>query len=157
MAASASNAIADDRTLVIERVFDAPPELVFAAWTDPEQAKQWMGPRDYPAFQSESDLRVGGKWRSGLRSPDGRAMWNGGVYREIVPPKRLVYTFAWDEDSGMHGPETLVTVDLAEIAGGKTRMTMRQAVFDTTSNRDGHRGGWNSMFDRLAEYLARAR
>jgi uncharacterized protein YndB with AHSA1/START domain len=75
----------------------------------------------------------------------------GGVFREVVAPERVVFTFAWDEE-GERGLETLVTVTFAEEEG-KTRMTFRQVPFQSIEERDGHRGGWTSSFDRLAEYV----
>jgi uncharacterized protein YndB with AHSA1/START domain len=145
----------DDRTLVITRVFDAPRELVFKAWADPAHAKHWMGPRGFTATHIEQDPRPGGAWRACLRPDDGgRELWQGGVFREIVEPERLVYTFAWDGENGRRGHETLVTVTFAEHQG-KTRMTFRQAVFESVGQRDGHQGGWSSAFDRLEEYVVR--
>jgi uncharacterized protein YndB with AHSA1/START domain len=145
---------ADDQMLVITRLFDAPRALVFKAWTDQALVLKWLGPRNYPAIQVEQDLRPGGAWRACLRAVDGsRVLWQGGVYREIVAPERLVYSFAWDDDSGRPGPETLITVTFAE-QGGKTRMVFTQTPFATADRRDGHRTGWHSAFDRLAEYLA---
>lgn len=138
--------------LVIERVFDAPRELVFKAWTDPRLALNWWGPRDYPARNVEMDVKPGGKWRCCLRSAEtGEELWHGGVFREVVPPRRLVFTFSWEED-GERGHETLVTITFAEERGN-TRMRLRQAPFDTADNRDSHRGGWNSALDRLAEFV----
>jgi len=143
-----------DRVLEITRIFDAPRALVFAAWTDPAHLKHWMGPRDHPAVELGGELRQGGAWRTCLRSTkDGRDLWQGGVYREIVEPERLVFTFAWDQEDGSPGPEMLVTITFDERDGGKTMMTLRQAVFNTRENRDGHRFGWNSSFDRLGDYL----
>ena len=99
------------------------------------------------------DLRPGGRWRSCLRSTEtGTDLWVGGVYREIVPPERLVFTFAWEEE-GERGLETLVTITFAE-RDGKTHMTFRQTPFQSDSERDGHRGGWTSAFDRLDDLLA---
>jgi uncharacterized protein YndB with AHSA1/START domain len=143
-----------DRVLVISRLFDAPRALVYQAFADPKQALQWAGPRDYPAVHIEGDLRPGGPWRTCLKGiEDGRLLWQGGVYLEVVPNEKLVFTFAWDQEDGSAGPETLVTITFAD-RNGKTLMTFRQAVFNTVANRDGHRGGWNSAFDRLAELLA---
>jgi uncharacterized protein YndB with AHSA1/START domain len=137
-----------ERELVIARTLDAPRALVFAAWTDPRRALQWWGPVNYPAAHAEMDVRPGGAWRICLRSTEGGPdLWQGGVFREVVPPERLVFTFAWEEE-GERGLETLVTVTLAE-AGGKTRMTFRQTPFQSDKERDGHRWGWNSAFDRL--------
>jgi uncharacterized protein YndB with AHSA1/START domain len=135
------------------RVFDAPRGLVFAVWANPEHAMNWWGPRDYPAVQMTMDVRPGGTWRHCLRSPEtGKELWHGGVFREVVPPAHLVFTFAWEEE-GERGLETLVTVTFAE-QGGKTLMTFHQAPFQSDAERDGHQGGWNSTFDRLVEQLA---
>lgn len=143
----------DDRILAITRIFDAPRDRVFEVFTDPKHALHWMGPRHFPMTQMESDRRPGGKWRACLTSPeDGRQLWQSGVNHEIVPPERLSFTFGW-EDDGALGPETLVTITFEDL-GGKTLMTFRQEVFDTVENRDGHRGGWSSAFDRLDDYLA---
>ena len=141
-----------ERELVITRVFDAPRDLIFRAWTDPRQAVQWWGPRDYPATHLEMDVRPGGAWRGRLRSTEsGEELRLGGVFREVVAPERVVFTFAWDEE-GERGLETLVTVTFAE-QGGKTQMTFRQVPFQSVEERDGHRGGWSSSFDRLEEYV----
>jgi len=140
------------RELVITREFDAPRELVYEAWTDPRHAAQWWGPRHHPARLIKMDVRVGGAWRHCLRSPETGDLWHGGVFREVVPPERLVFTFAWEEE-GERGLETLVTVTFAEI-GERTRMTLTQTPFQSDGERDGHDEGWNSTFDRLADHLA---
>ncbi len=150
MAAQAANLI--ERELVITRTFDAPRSLVFRAWTDSRHAARWWGPRDHPAIQMTMDVRPGGRWRGCLRHEDGTELWLGGVYREVAPPERLVFTFTWEED-GERGLETLVTVTFAEQKG-KTLMTFRQGPFRSAEQRDGHRYGWSSTFDRLDEYLA---
>jgi uncharacterized protein YndB with AHSA1/START domain len=142
------------RVLTINRVFDAPPSLVFNAFSDPKRMLQWLGPRDYPASYVEADVRPGGKWRACLdAAASGEKLWHGGVYREVVPSKRLVFTFAWDREDGSSGLETLITIDFEDQAG-KTQMQFRQATFDTIEDCDGHRTGWNSAFDRLEELLA---
>ena len=144
------------RALVITRTFDAPRSLVFEVWTDPSHAINWWGPRDYPGTHLEMDVRPGGAWRGCLTSREtGKELWQRGVFREVVPPERLVFTFAWEEE-GERGLETLVTVTFAE-RNGKTLMTMRQAPFQSDSERDSHVGGWNSTFDRLVEQLASGR
>lgn len=141
-----------ERELVITRIFDAPRELVFKAWTDPNHAKNWWGPKDYPAIQLEMDVRPGGAWRGCLRSTEtGKDLWHGGLFREVAPPERLVFTFAWDEE-GERGLETLVTVIFTEL-NGKTRMIFHHAPFESIEERDGHQGGWTSTFDRLDDYL----
>jgi uncharacterized protein YndB with AHSA1/START domain len=158
---TATSSIADsttsqERELVIKRVFDAPRELVFKAWTDPEHLKQWSAPRGFTLPFAEGDLRPGGKWRSMMRKPDGTELWLGGVYREIVEPERLVFTHAWDDEHGNPGHETLVTVTFVE-RDGKTEMTFRQGMFESVESRDGHKGGWTECFDRLEELLSKER
>jgi uncharacterized protein YndB with AHSA1/START domain len=144
----------DDRVLVIERTFDAPRALVWRVFTDPQHMVAWLGPREHPSVFHEADVRPGGKWRGRLRAVDGgRELGQGGEYREVKEPERLAFTFYWDQEDGSRGPETLVEIDFAE-RGGKTLTTFRQGVFNTSSNRDGHGHGWNSTFDRLANYLA---
>jgi uncharacterized protein YndB with AHSA1/START domain len=155
-AATSSIADLDPRELVITRVFAAPPALVFAAWTDPWHLARWFGPPSHPAHHVEVDLRPGGAWRACLRAADGSGdLWNGGVYREIVAPERLVFTFAWDHRDGTRGPETLITATFAPL-GDKTVMTFRQRLFPTPEQADDHREGWNGSLDRLDNYLPQA-
>jgi uncharacterized protein YndB with AHSA1/START domain len=142
------------RALVITRVFDAPRELVWKAWTHPAQAQRWMGPRGFTATHLKSDLRPRGVWRACLRRDDnGEEYWQGGVYLEIVAPARLAYSFAWDETRARRNHATLVSLSFTERRG-KTTMSFRQEVFETVAERDGHQLGWNSTFDRLVELLA---
>jgi len=143
--------------LTITRTFDAPRDLVYRLFTEPEHIVRWMGPRGFTAMNFEQDARVGGTWRGMLRPDDGgRDLWQGGTFREIRPPERVSYTFAWDDERGTPGPETIVTIDFADL-GTRTRVTFHQTGFATKSDRDGHRGGWNSTFDRLEEYLSLVR
>jgi uncharacterized protein YndB with AHSA1/START domain len=140
--------------LVITRTFDAPRERVFKVWTDPRHVKNWWGPRDYPATHMEMDVRPGGAWHGCLVSKEtGEKLWQGGVFREVEEPERIVFTFAWDAE-GERGLETLVTVTFAE-QDGKTKMTFRHSPFQSVKERDGHQGGWTSTFDRLEEYVAK--
>jgi uncharacterized protein YndB with AHSA1/START domain len=145
-----------EQELVITRRFDAPRLRVFEAWTDPRHAKSWWGPREYPLTYLEMDVRPGGAWRGRLTSTaTGEALWQHGVIREIHAPDRLVFTFAWEKEDGAPDRETVVTVTLEEDGGG-TLMTFRQSPFDSAENREGHRGGWSSSFDRLDEVLAKS-
>jgi uncharacterized protein YndB with AHSA1/START domain len=144
-------ATASDVELVITRVFDAPRELVWKAWTDPEQMKKWSAPKGFTIPISEGELRPGGAWRSMMVSPDGMELKLGGVYREIVEPERLVFTHAWT--SPTQSRETLCTVTLVE-RGNKTEMTFRQTGFASTDARDSHNDGWSQCFDRLEDLLA---
>lgn len=142
----------NDSSLRITRIFDAPRELVWKAWTKAEHALQWWGPKHHPAIKTEWDARPGGRWRNCLKSVEtGEPLWHGGEFREVVAPERLVFTFAWEE-TGERGLETVVTVNFSEV-DGKTRMEMYQTPFQSITERDGHDEDWNSTFDRLAEYL----
>jgi len=143
---------AADTELTITRIFDAPRELVFKAWTEKEHLVRWSAPLGFTLTHAEGDLRPGGAWRSCMRSPSGEDLWLGGTYREVVPPARLVFTHAWDQPDGKPGNATLITVSFEDL-GGKTRMIFRQSGFETTSSRDGHGEGWNECFERLAELL----
>ncbi len=144
--------MADDRELVIQRVFDAPRILVFKAWTEGDRIAQWMAPMGFTLPFGEADLRPGGAWRACMRPTEGADLWLGGVYREIVPPERLVFTHAWLGADGKPGDETVITVTFAE-RDGKTEMTFRQARFASVEARNGHAGGWGECFDKLQNYL----
>jgi uncharacterized protein YndB with AHSA1/START domain len=142
-----------DLDLSIKRVFDAPRELVYKAWTDGELGRRWWAPPGFSVPDSQADVRVGGAWRLCMRKPGEKDLWVGGVYREVVPPARLVFTHAWDDAQGKPGHETLVTVTL-EPRGGKTEMTFTQTGFESVESRDGHGEGWSECFDQLAQVLA---
>jgi len=144
-----------DRVLVITRVFDAPRSLVFKAWTDPEHMVHWFGPRGFKSTVLKNDLRPGGAYRIHMLGPDGDH-WTQGVYREVVPPERLVMVGSWaDAHGNPTRPETTLTL-LFEDHGGKTKLTLHNAVFESVTARDAHQSGWNSSLDCLAEYLAAA-
>jgi uncharacterized protein YndB with AHSA1/START domain len=148
----------DDRKLVIKRVLDAPRSLVFAAWIDEKQAAQWWGPKGFTTITTEMDVRVGGKWRRRMRSPEGTEHHSRGFYREIVEPERLVFTFSWEQGGVLgHGPETLVTLTFADLGGDRTELTLKQEAFETTLARDAHYHGWSGCLDRFVEYLAALR
>jgi uncharacterized protein YndB with AHSA1/START domain len=149
--------------LRITRTFNAPRELVWRAWTDPAMAKQWSGPKQWPAFHVELGKKPGDRWRIGMRgfapgTDTPVEIWQSGILREFVPPELLVYTYAWEnrasvgllEDGEPH--ETVITVRLEEH-DGKTTMHFHQAFFATSAERDGHNGGWASSFERLEELV----
>jgi uncharacterized protein YndB with AHSA1/START domain len=143
--------------LVLTRLFDAPRELVFQCWTEPEHLRHWQGaPRGFTVPFSESDIRPGGFFRICLRSAEGVDRWIEGGYREIVKPERLVYTHTWLDADKKRGQETLVTITFLE-RDGKTEVTLRQTGFKLVESRDGHRYGWSSALDVLADYIGQAR
>ena len=145
--------------LSVTRFFDAPRERVYEAFTNPQHGRHWGGPRGFTALNVEQDARPGGKWRlclhqtgdwKGGTHPD---LWQGGVFKELVPPERLGYTFAWEGQGGLPTRETEITIRFTEVDGNRTKMDFHQAFFDSAEMRDGHNEGWNSSFDRLNEYL----
>ena len=143
----------DTFELEIARVLNAPRKVVWAAWTDFNHAKNWLGPPEHPMKSMQSDFRVGGKWHNVMRH-EGKELPQSGVYREIREPELLAFTFAWEEDDGTRGPETLVTVKLEDTGDGKTKLTLMQGPLATASNRDGHRTGWNRALDVFEQFLA---
>jgi uncharacterized protein YndB with AHSA1/START domain len=139
--------------LAITRVFNAPRELVFSAWTAPEHLQRWQGaPQGMTITTNIVDFRPGGEFRLCMRSTDGVDHWLQGVYREIVPPERIVFTHAWVGTDGKSSPETLVTITFM-VRGNQTEMMLQQTGFTSAGARDGHGFGWNSQLDRFAEYL----
>ncbi|HSD52288.1 MAG TPA: SRPBCC domain-containing protein [Candidatus Methylomirabilis sp.] len=134
-------------TLNLRRTFKAPREKVFRAWTDPEELKKWWGPEGYETVSAEVDLSVGGKYRLGMRKlPDGEIFYLSGIYREVRPPERLVYTWRWEAKPEMG--ETLVTVEFRQV-GGSTEVALTHEFFPTAQARDDHNRGWNGCLDRL--------
>lgn len=154
-----------EQDLIITRVFDAPPALVFKAWTDPEHVKRWWGPRGFTMPTCKIDLRPGGAMHFCMRSPEGHDIWCKGIYREIVAPERIVSTSFFSDPEGNLIPptqyglsqewpaETLFTVTFEE-QDGKTKLTIRQSGVPMIPLREGAKQGWNESFDRLAEALA---
>ena len=145
-----------DRELVVTRVFNAPRKLVFEAFTRPEHLVRWWGPRGYTMPVCEIDLRPGGAYRFVSRGPDGAEYPFKGVYREIAPPERLVYTETWDMEP-WSSTETLITAVLEE-RDGKTTMTST-ILYPSTEARDAHiqsgmEWGMRETYERLDELVA---
>jgi uncharacterized protein YndB with AHSA1/START domain len=152
------------RELVITRIFDAPRELVWKAWTEPERFMRWWGPKDFTSPLCKIDLRVGGRYIWCMRWPDGRDSYTTGEYREIVPLERLVYTDSFADAEGNVVPATYygmaadiplemqVTVTF-EDHDGKTKMTLTHAAFPAGEMSEMTSVGWNQSFDKLAESL----
>ena len=145
-----------DREIVITRLINAPRELVFDAWTDPEQVGQWWGPSGFTTTTHKMEVKPGGVWRFVMHGPDGRDYQNKITYLEIVPPERLVYRHGGDEDLEPMSFQTTVTF---AAEGNKTRVTMR-SVFPTAEYRDrvvkehGAIEGGEQHLARLDEHLA---
>jgi uncharacterized protein YndB with AHSA1/START domain len=145
-----------DRELVITRVFDAPRELVWLAWTDPSHVVHWWGPHGFTATIRQMDVRPGGVWLFVNHGPDGVDYENKIVYREIVKPERLVYIRGGGEGNRLPPFEVTVTFD---EQGTQTRLTMR-TLFESGAERDrvvkeyGASEGARQTLERLAQYLA---
>ena len=148
------NAILGDDELLITRVFDAPVSLVFALWSDPEHMKRWMGPHEFECPDVHIDFRVGGAYRGMIRSKESGESRFSGVYREIEPNKRLLFTFMWDDTGPSANIETLVTITFAE-RDGKTIQTFHQTPFRNAERRDSHVIGWSEAFDRQGAYATK--
>jgi len=153
------------------RTFDAPRELVWKAFTEPERMKEWWGPKGFKVIHSKMDLRPGGVYHYGMQSPEGHEMWGKFVYREIVPPERLVLVSSFSDRDGnitRHPmaptwPREMLSVFTFEENNGKTTLTIRWSPLNATDEErktfsDGKPGmqqGWSGTFDQLAEYLAK--
>jgi uncharacterized protein YndB with AHSA1/START domain len=142
----------DDLILRLSRSFAAPRDRVFQAFIFPTRLVKWWGPKGFTVPACTLDVRAGGAWRTVMRSPEGKDHIVSGVYREIAPPARLVFTWAWEAD-GARGHETVVTIELFETPGG-TRLELTHERFETQDSLDRHRHGWSSCFDCLEEALA---
>jgi uncharacterized protein YndB with AHSA1/START domain len=147
--------------ITMTRTFDAPRELVFEMWTNPEHIANWFGPEGFSVPHCEIDFRVGGTWHIDMQGPDGTAYPNKGTYLEIVPPEKIVYSDVVDDDEQAWGdtppPSSTVTL-LFEEEDGKTRLTSISRL-QSIAVRDawvemGAVAGWNETLNKLAAYLA---
>jgi uncharacterized protein YndB with AHSA1/START domain len=157
---------------VISRVIDAPRDLVWKAFTDPEHMKQWWGPKGFTVVASRMDLRVGGSYHYGLKSQDGFTIWGKFVFREIVSTERIVFISSFSDEAGgttrhpmqTEWPLEMLTSFVFEDQGtGKTKVTVRSSAYNATdkersafdAHHDSLRQGWGGTLDKLADQLAR--
>ena len=140
-------------SLTVKRRFNAAPDKVFAAWTDPEKVKRWMGPGEVKVLSAESDLRSGGRYRWLMQAPDGEQHDVSGVYREVIANEKLVFTWAWKSTPER---ESLVTVTFKPDGAG-TLMTLTHEQFFDEDARDRHQYGWNGAMEKLEKYFAQHR
>lgn len=147
------------RELTITRILDAPRDLVFKAWTDPQHMAQWWGPKGFTNPVCDMDVRPGGKIRIHMRAPDGVVHPMTGVFNEFVPPERLVFTAVAEDMAGNPLLEALTTVTFAEH-GGKTKLTVQASAVGLAPTAPqmlaGMEAGWNQSLDRLAALVAKA-
>ncbi|MGH6768515.1 MAG: SRPBCC family protein [Xanthobacteraceae bacterium] len=159
---------------VISRVFDAPRELVWRCFTEPERMKEWWGPKGFTVIHSKMELRPGGTYHYGMKTPDGSVMWGKFVFSEIVAPERMVFVNSFSDEAGgttrhpghLSWPLEMVTVfTFEDVGGGKTRFTTRWSPLNATdeecrtfdAGHDSMRQGWTGTLDNLTSYLAKAR
>ena len=143
----------DDRTrLHIRRHYAHSVAVLYAAWTDADQMKRWMGPADgFGDAEITMDVRVGGRYRFVMHAPDGEIHRVGGVFREVVANRRLAFTWAWESTPDR---ASLVTVEFATVGeGSELRLTHER--FADEDARDHHLAGWNGCLDRLGRFLVR--
>ncbi len=151
--------------VLITRVFAAPKEVVWRAWTDPEYVRRWWGPKEFTAPYANIDLRVGGSYLYCKRSPDGKEYWSTGKYKEITPNERIVATDSFSDSAGniipaafygMKGiwPKELVVTVTFEEQDGQTKLTLRHSGFPTDGDAAMTREGWSTSLDKLADELA---
>lgn len=139
--------------LTVSRLIDAPPALVFLAWTRPEHAAQWWGPQGFTAVSCRLDARPGGSYRVAMRAPEGTIHTKRGTYHDVVPPERLSFSYAWEDAQGLPGHEMFVTVTF-QPRDGKTLLTLRQTGFESATACDSHQSGWTSCVERFAHFIA---
>ena len=137
-------------SLTIKHRFNVPPAKVFAAWTDPEKVKRWMGPGAVEVLSAENDARTGGRYRWLMKSPDGTEHDVSGIYREVIPNEKLVFTWAWKTTPER---ESLVTLTFKSDGTG-TLMTLTHEQFFDEEVRDRHQNGWNGAIEKLDKFLA---
>jgi uncharacterized protein YndB with AHSA1/START domain len=164
----------NDNELVISRVFDAPREAVWKAWTDPEQIKRWWGPKDFTAPQISVDLRVGGKYHYCMHGAPAPGMpaqdfWSAGIFKEIVPQEKIVVTdYFSDKDGNKLSPadfglsadfpaESVMTITFTD-EGDKTKLSITYPLPDSAASREaiissGMEQGWNQSLNKLGEAL----
>jgi uncharacterized protein YndB with AHSA1/START domain len=171
---SATRAAAVGSDFVLSRVFDAPRDLVWKCFTDPEHMKRWWGPKGVTVVESKMDLRVGGTYLYGMKVPDGPAMWGRMVYREITPPEKLVFINSFSDEKGglTRHPmaptwpmEMLSVFTFEEQPGDKTKFTVRWSPHNATDEERktfdaGHASmnqGWSGTMEKFETYLAKAK
>lgn len=158
-----------DKPFTISRTFDAPRELMWKVWTDAEHLARWFGPKGFPMFHAKNDLRPGGTFHYGLRTPDGGEMWGLWTYREIVPQQRIVVRSSFSNEAGelarhpmaADWPEEMLTTFSFSEEGGKTTVTVESVAFNATEAErkvftDNHRsmqGGWGGTLEQLGAYV----
>ncbi len=147
-----SEKTAEKKSLEIVRFIKATPARVYEAWTDPAQLSEWFGPENVRTRNISADVRVGGKYRWDLITQEGEDWAAFGEYRELVPGKKIAFTWQWDDDEAWENRTSVVTVELSESDGG-TELRLRHEQLPSEESCDRHSEGWNNLLDRLEQFL----
>ena len=143
---------AEKTSLEIIRFINAPPARVYKAWTDPAELQRWFGPEDVRTIKIDANVRVGGKYRWDLQKQDGEEWSCLGEYRELVPGKKIVFTWKWHDDEAWENHNSVVTVEFSARDGG-TEVKLTHEKLPSEESRDRHNQGWSSVLDRLEKFL----
>lgn len=161
-----NNAVSETERMTVTRIFEAPRELVWKAWTDPKYVMQWWGPKDFTAPHCKIDFRVGGKFLCCMRTPDGQELWNGGEYHQIIPFEKIVYSMYFSDpegnkvDSSAYGIEheaienAYDVVTFEDLGNGRTRLTLIGNETMESAKDSGQLEGWNQILDKIAAVVA---
>jgi uncharacterized protein YndB with AHSA1/START domain len=149
----------DDATLILKRMLNAPQERAFEVWTSAEHIQQWMQPEQGMVVPLASmDLRVGGKYRIQMKTPDGEFFTAVGLFKEVNAPERLVYTWDWEKDGSgpefgeVEGKPSLITVEFLK-RGERTEIVLTHSRFATVESRDNHARGWDKLVESFARFV----
>jgi uncharacterized protein YndB with AHSA1/START domain len=143
---------ADKVSLQVKRVINAPRHRVYAAWTNPAELRQWLGPENVRTRDLVADARVGGKFRWDLTNPEGEEMTVAGEYRELQPNRKVVFTWQWQDDEDWEGHESIVTVEFFDRDDG-TEVKLTHEQLPSKESRDRHSEGWTSILKKLEEFV----
>jgi uncharacterized protein YndB with AHSA1/START domain len=149
-----STKAAEKTSLEITRFIKAPPARVYKAWTDPAELQLWFGPENVRTINIAAEVRVGGKYCWNLVNQDGEQMSSRGEYRELVPERKVVFTWKWDDDEAWENHDSVVTVEFLARDGG-TEVKLTHEKLPSTESRDRHNEGWNSVLDRLEKFVTK--
>jgi uncharacterized protein YndB with AHSA1/START domain len=161
-----SNTVNETERMVVTRVFDAPRELVWKAWTEPQYVMQWWGPKGFTSPVCKMDFRVGGKFLCCMRTPDGQECWNGGEYLEIVLHEKIVYSMYFSDPEGnkvepeqygieheaIEGAHDVVLFE--DLGNGQTKLTLIGNETMEGAKDSGQVEGWNEILGKFAAVVA---
>jgi uncharacterized protein YndB with AHSA1/START domain len=145
---------AEKTSLEIIRFINAPPARVYKAWTDPAELQRWFGPEGVRTIKIVADVRVGGKYRWDLVKQDGEEWACLGEYRKLIPGRKIVFTWKWDDDEAWENHDSVVTVELSDRDGG-TEVKLTHEKLPSEESRDRHNEGWDSVLDRLEKFVGK--